>query len=240
MRGRKFLCSDALPHTREASTNMPHIVGATQRVVEHGGITIDEMCGNASTNEDRISIALVKVAEPSSEPWLTLHYDEWMCVLKGRMVLLHGDGKELEVKAGETVFIAKGERFRPTFPEAGTEYVPVCLPAFKPERCIREEEEGSAVSKRLAELHSNKKPRTDAPPSSDAPSAPGAEVLYHMCQVRSLSDFRKRPHQRWISAVPLEDSRFVLVRPLLVCVPGVTVGGGEAHGRRVLPADVRG
>ena len=43
-----------------------------------------------------------------------------MCVLKGRMVLLH-DGPDVEVKAGETVFIARGERFRPTFPDGKTE-----------------------------------------------------------------------------------------------------------------------
>ena len=81
---------------------MPTIVGSTQCVVEHEGLRIDEMAGNIATNSDRISIALVKVTNPSSEPWLTLDYDEWMCVLKGRMVLLHGKDESLEVKAGET------------------------------------------------------------------------------------------------------------------------------------------
>eukprot|EP00434_Breviolum_minutum_P034953 symbB.v1.2.030936.t1/scaffold3538.1/size88992/2 len=94
------------------------------RVVDTGLLSIDELAGNVATKDDRISIALVKVSEPTSEPWLTLHYDEWMCVLKGRMVLLHGE-KTVEVLAGQTVFIAKGERFRPTFPEGGTEYIPV-------------------------------------------------------------------------------------------------------------------
>ena len=59
-----------------------------------------------------------------------------------------GDGAELEVKAGQTVFIEKGERFRPMFPDGGTEYVPVCLPAFRPDRCIREEEAGDTASER--------------------------------------------------------------------------------------------
>lgn len=104
---------------------------------------------------------------------MTLAYDEWMCVLKGRMVLLHGDGKELEVKAGQTVMIERNERFKPTFPDGACEYIPVCLPAFKPSRCIREEGE-SDVSKRLAELHAPKRSRL----AEDA--AP--EVLYHMTQ----------------------------------------------------------
>ena len=134
---------------------MPRIVGGSARVVDFEGLTIDELAGNVATNEDRISIALVKVAEPSSEPWLTLDYDEWMCVIKGRMVLLHdGEGDEqTEVSAGQTVFIARGERFRPTFPEAGTEYIPVCLPAFRPDRCVREEGANSEVSAKLQKLH---------------------------------------------------------------------------------------
>jgi len=140
---------------------MPTILGSSTTVVDHEGLQINELAGNVATSEDRISIALVKVSEPSSEPWLTLDYDEWMCVLKGRMVLLHGDGLELEVKTGQTVFIARGERFRPTFPEGGTEYVPVCLPAFRPDRCVREEEEGE-VMQGLAKLHGKKRKRDNA------------------------------------------------------------------------------
>eukprot|EP00439_Symbiodinium_sp_Y106_P000854 s6013_g1.t1 len=131
---------------------MPRLVGDAARVVDTGKLTIDELAGNVASKSDRISIALVKVVEPTSEPWLTLHYDEWMCVLKGRLVLLHGSGESLEVLAGQTVFIEKGERFRPTFPDGATEYIPVCLPAFRPDRCIREEAEG-AVSMRLEQLH---------------------------------------------------------------------------------------
>ena len=43
--------------------------------------------GNVATQADRVSIAVVTVAAPTSEPWLTLHYDEWICILEGRMVL---------------------------------------------------------------------------------------------------------------------------------------------------------
>ena len=50
------------------------------------------------------------------------------------MVLHYGDGETLDVPAGKTVMIEKGERFRPMFPEGNTEYIPVCLPAFRPDR----------------------------------------------------------------------------------------------------------
>ena len=124
-----------------ATRSMPKIVGGLSRVVDDGhGLTIDELTGNVATKEDTLSIAMVKIAAPTAEPWLTLHYDEWMCVLKGRVVLKFDDGNsELEVKGGQTVFIGKGERFKPEFPDAGTEYIPVAIPAFRPDRCIRED-----------------------------------------------------------------------------------------------------
>jgi hypothetical protein len=45
------------------------------------------------------------------------------------------------VRAGETCFLGKGERFRVAFPAPATELIAVCLPAFQPGRCHREEEE---------------------------------------------------------------------------------------------------
>ena len=161
---------------------MPRIIGSSVRVVEHDGLTIDELVGNVATNEDTMSAAKVVVTTPSSEPWLTLHYDEWICVLKGRcdMRFIGDDGEEevLTVTAGETAYIASGERFRPEFPEGKTEYVPVCIPAFCPDRCIREEgEEASSVSKGLQKLHEKEKVSTD----NDVRKCDSIERLYHMC-----------------------------------------------------------
>ena len=143
---------------------MPKLVGGRQRVVDDGqGLTIDEYCGNVATSEDRISIAHVHISAPTSEPWLTLGYDEWMCCLKGRMVLLFDDGKSsLEVQAGQTVFIAKGERFKPEFPDGGTEYIPVALPAFRPDRCIREDGPDSQVTQKLQALHGDRASKVEA------------------------------------------------------------------------------
>jgi hypothetical protein len=77
-----------------------------------------------------------------------------------------GEGMELHVLTVKA-FIQKGERFRPIFPTCNVSYIPVCLPAFRPDRCTREEdncEEAAAVAsgndnginvvtKKLRELH---------------------------------------------------------------------------------------
>jgi hypothetical protein len=55
------------------------VVGKSLVVVDTGKMKITELAGNAATSDDRISIASVTVSEPTSEPFLTLHYDEW-CV----------------------------------------------------------------------------------------------------------------------------------------------------------------
>lgn len=159
---------------------MPTIVGSAQRVVEGDSFTIDEYAGNVASKDDRISIAHVQISAPTAEPWLTLHYDEWMAVTRGRLLLEHASG-QLEVKAGETVFIAKGERFRPSFPDAGTEYFPVCLPAFRPDRCLREDgtPRESEVSQKLKELHEAAASTSAAAAAGE--SEPPPEVLYHMC-----------------------------------------------------------
>jgi uncharacterized protein (DUF952 family)/mannose-6-phosphate isomerase-like protein (cupin superfamily) len=172
---------------------MPKIVGRSTLVVEHDGLTIDEYVGNVASQTDQVSLAVVKIAEPTSEPWLTIDYDEWIAVLKGKMEM-HSqiDGEEevqvLKVNAGETIFVAKGERFRPVFPEGGTEYIPICIPAFKPERCQREDEAGinaSKVADNLAKLHAKNKDTTSAEEGvkeSSTLSSSDPKTVYHMCQ----------------------------------------------------------
>ncbi|KAJ1449709.1 hypothetical protein M885DRAFT_470101 [Pelagophyceae sp. CCMP2097] len=156
---------------------MPRILSTSSRVVDVPDLTIDEFVGNVACGEDRLSIAVTNVSAACAEPWLTLAYDEWVCVLKGRIVMQCPDGSQLEVFPGQTCFIAKSERFRPVF-DAGTQYVPVCIPAFRPDRCIREDDtaEDAAISTKLQQLHA--KP-TEAP-AVDDPAHP--EVLYHMCE----------------------------------------------------------
>ncbi|KAI2508405.1 Protein of unknown function (DUF952) [Fragilaria crotonensis] len=160
---------------------MPKILGKAVRVVEHDGLTIDEFVGNVGSNDDSVSIAHVQVSEPASEPWLTLDYEEWICVLKGKIDLHSPSGEVITVSAGETAFIDRGERFRPVFPVADTEYIPVCRPAFSPERCIREEDGVSDVSAKLKELHQTKEP-TAGTVLVDVSKYGDVEKIYHMCQ----------------------------------------------------------
>ncbi len=165
---------------------MPKLIGSSKTVVQHGGLTINELAGNVATEEDTISIAHVSISEPTAEPWLTLEYDEWICMTKGEVILEYQDedGKDctLQAKAGETIYVAKGERFRPVFPKGDTEYIPVCLPAFRPDRCHREEDaDSSDVTKRLLSLHGMDGDDEGVSGEVKKDSDDG-DVLYHMCQ----------------------------------------------------------
>lgn len=154
---------------------MPKIVGKGVTVVEFEGLKIEELAGNVASSDDTLSVAKVTVSKATAEPWLTLDYDEWLCCLSGTISLHYGSGEVLVVHAGETCFIARGERFRPVFPGPAT-YIPVCLPAFKPERCLREEDGVSEVTTKLMELH-----------GAGDKEAGSEDILYHMCQ-KSLWD----------------------------------------------------
>ena len=72
-----------------------------------------------------------------------------------------------------------GFDFRPSFLE-DSEYVPVCLPAFSPSRCIREDgenEEGNKISANLKDLHGT----TNSNQSAEEDSK---DLLYHMTSVK--------------------------------------------------------
>jgi len=159
------------------------VVGKATNVVKTDSFAIDECVGNVATKDDRMSLARVFVSQPGEEPWLTLGYDEWIYCCSGRLVFGLPDGSTVELKAGETALVDKGTRFQPRFPEAGTSYIPVCIPAFRPDRCVREEGSCSDVAKRLAALHTTK--------VEDAP-----EVLYHMVLFPVSYSFLRLRHRR--------------------------------------------
>lgn len=181
---------------------MPKIIGKSTRVVETEGFTIDEYAGNVGSNDDTMSLAIVKVSKPYSEPWLTLEYDEWIAVIKGTVDChVMDEATQIETKAvsavaGETIFIEKGQRFKPVFPVAHTEYIPVCIPAFKPERCKREEEdrdpeEEKKITDKLLDLHTQKSTLDSDKSEDKVPDAANDaidsdflndSVLYHMSE----------------------------------------------------------
>ena len=152
---------------------MASIVGTSVRVVEAPGLSIDELVGNVATNQDDVSVANVTASKGTAEPWLTLGYDEWICVTSGAVVIEEEGKPPLTVPAGRTVMLPKGTRFRPSFPE-DTSYIPICVPAFRPDRCIREDTDadGAAISSNLQKLHK----KDGEPKKKEEPP----EVLYHM------------------------------------------------------------
>jgi len=156
---------------------MAKIVGKQVRVVDAPGFTIDELIGGVSTKQASVSVAKVAAKAGTAEPWLTIHYDEWLCVTKGKIVLTvdtgAGSNELVIVRPGETVMIEKGTRFKPSFPN-DTEYIPVCIPGFRPDLCVREDtnNEGEAVAAKLKTLHG----LGEAKSEEEQP-----EVLYHMC-----------------------------------------------------------
>lgn len=171
------------------------IIGGSVTVVEHCGLTINECIGNVATSshdaKDKLSLALVTIAEPASEPWLTIDYDEYIHVTEGYIELhLEDDNnkKMIKVSAGQTVFLEKGSRFRPIFPVGNTKYIPLCLPAFSPERCQREDEtvETSDVADKLKELHNDSATKPDVA-SNKEKNYDNIGKIYHMCQ-KSLWD----------------------------------------------------
>jgi quercetin dioxygenase-like cupin family protein len=72
-----------------------------------------------------------------SEPAQAPEFDEYTVVLHGAVRVEH-DGGTLEVRAGQAVLTAAGERIRYHAGDEGAEYVAVCLPAFSPEAAHRD------------------------------------------------------------------------------------------------------
>lgn len=73
-----------------------------------------------------------------AEEWQTPAFDEYTLVLQGSVTIETTRGPATRVCAGQAVFLAKGERVRWVFTERA-EYVPICMPAFSPDNCFRDE-----------------------------------------------------------------------------------------------------
>jgi len=191
--GKSSQKDSAEPQTEKKVTLPLSVAGHHQIVVDAPLLTINELAGNVATKEDTLSIALVKASKGSDEPWLNLKFDEWICVLKGQVVYevqehpnapLH----KVEAKAGQTVRIQKNTRCKPTFP-VDTEYIPVCIPAFRPDRCVRENEgqEHEQISDNLKKLHGQTEPVVvQNVPSQVNEKSP--EILYHMLTLQEWED----------------------------------------------------
>jgi ethanolamine utilization protein EutQ (cupin superfamily) len=123
-------------------------------VVKAPALTITEYFGNVASADGTLSACVAKVGEPCSEAWQCPEFAEWVLVLSGALHLEHERGTTI-VPAGSGVYLEANERVKWVWPEACT-YVPICMPAFTPDGCRREPEEGSAkdaAPETMAELH---------------------------------------------------------------------------------------
>ena len=103
-------------------------------------IKIDELVGNMSTSNDEISVAHVVTSAEFEEPWLTIQYDEWLCILEGECIAYVDKDdidKKVVIKAGKTAHIKRGSTWKPTFPFP-SKYIAVCKPAFSPDRLLKD------------------------------------------------------------------------------------------------------
>lgn len=86
-------------------------------------------------------------------------FDEYVLVLEGEVHIMHGDGLKqcVVVKAGEGLVLPANTRVQWVWP-GPCKYVPICLPAFSPSNCGREEAAGPVAKTeesmdRLRQLH---------------------------------------------------------------------------------------
>mmetsp|Transcript_13472 Transcript_13472/g.44396 ORF Transcript_13472/g.44396 Transcript_13472/m.44396 type:complete len:263 (-) Transcript_13472:2165-2953(-) len=117
---------------------MPRVLEPTTVVSIPDKVEIKEFAGGASDGQAATSIAHVKAKGGFAEEWQTPDFDEWVLILNGSVKIEYAHGEPCVVKAGQGVYLAKGERVRWVFAE-DCEYVPICLPAFSPMNVYREE-----------------------------------------------------------------------------------------------------
>ena len=131
-------------------------------VVEAPGITITEHFGHVSSRDGTASLGVATVKEASEEAWQCPQFDEFVICAKGSIDFVYAaeDGAQTKVRvdAGQGIFLPKGLRVKWVWLEA-CRYSVLCLPAFSPNLCGREAEEGATVAKdsasmqRLEQMH---------------------------------------------------------------------------------------
>ena len=176
---------------------MTRLVGNLITIPNLDGITINEYLGAA--NDDGISVATMKVNKPAYLNWMQNEYAEWITVMKGRIIVMDSQKYHFEVCAGQTAYIEKNERFRTIYPDSETEYIAICMPAFKPERHHPESE--IDVDSIVLQLLEQKTSRieTDISPSTD--------IIYHMC-LKSTWEEAKRSKNAYFPSTFVQDGHF--------------------------------
>ena len=116
---------------------------------------MDRYFGRVSSKGDVLSACFATVTGPTEEAYQAPDFDEYVLVVEGAVTIKHPDGIS-RVEAGKAIFLPKGLRVKWIW-EGPCKYVPICLPAFSPENCNREPEEGAAKTEeamfKLRQLH---------------------------------------------------------------------------------------
>ncbi len=100
---------------------------------------IEEFAGRASSGHDAVSIARMVSPAGWEEPFQQPEFEEITLVLRG-LLRVETDAGVLDLRDGQAVVVAAGERVRYSTPTAeGAEYIAVCLPAFSPQTVHRGE-----------------------------------------------------------------------------------------------------
>ena len=101
---------------------------------------IEEFIGRVNTETKKVSVARMKSPSGWCEPGQTPQFDEYTVVLRGCLHLKFKDA-EMDVQAGQSVIVPKGEWVQYSTPDKkGAEYIAVCLPAFSPKLVQRDKE----------------------------------------------------------------------------------------------------
>ena len=130
-------------------------------VVTAPDLCISEYIGRVASGDASVSACVATVRAATKESPQTPQFDEYVIVLEGECHILFGEGlKECAVvKAGEAFFLKRGTRVQWVWP-GPCRYVPICLPAFSPSNCGREEATGPVAKTeesmdRLRALHAS-------------------------------------------------------------------------------------
>jgi quercetin dioxygenase-like cupin family protein len=98
---------------------------------------IDEFIGRVNTKSDRVSIAHMRSPAGWQEPGQTPDFEEYTIVIRGKLRVQH-QGGTFDVLPGQAVIADAGEWIQYSTPDAATEYVAICLPAFSPHTVHRD------------------------------------------------------------------------------------------------------
>lgn len=121
---------------------MPKLIESPTRIEAAGNKPklIDEYVGHVNSKSSHVSVAHMRSPGGWVEPAQTPSFEEITVVLKG-VLRVETDSGELDVRAGQAIVTAAGERVRYSTPDPeGAEYIAVCLPAFSPDSVNREAE----------------------------------------------------------------------------------------------------